>query len=176
MLSDMQEELQLTLSEVISEDVSPVCHLVCLLLASVYFHIHTWRSRVAYTASSSDKIVLYSRVHLLLKVYGNAPDSHFCSNICSTFYGNMANGWCLVSYDWLIVMIDCVSNSRFRSRIIKKKSEKKKSLNLGTWKRRKGHYITESCFGNSCIHVFQGETHWIPKHLCRMTLINKYIQ
>ena len=144
MLSDMQEELQLTLSEVISEDVSPVCHLVCLLLASVYFHIHTWRSRVAYSASSSDKIVLYSRVHLLLKVYGNAPDSHFCSNICSTFYGNMANGWCLVSYDWLIVMIDCVSNSMFRSRIIKKMSEKKKKSEFRNLKKKEGslpHWI-----------------------------------
>ena len=34
----MQEQLQLPLSKVMPEDLSPFCQLVCLPLASVYIH------------------------------------------------------------------------------------------------------------------------------------------
>lgn len=39
--------------------LSPFCLLVCLHLASVYLHIHTWHGHVADAASSPDEMTLY---------------------------------------------------------------------------------------------------------------------
>ena len=85
------------LSEVIPEDFSLFCLLVCSPLASVYLHIHAWRSL---HGTSSDGIMLHVTQFIYSKLIMETHQIHILIytvfwelsklKIASMFYGNMA--------------------------------------------------------------------------------------
>ena len=63
MLADMQEQLQLALSKVIPEDLSPSCLMVFFLFFGFFFYLQPLlldhNLLTAYTTSSSVEVMLY---------------------------------------------------------------------------------------------------------------------